>query len=148
MTIVLGIHNLVRWVVLITAVFALYRMVRGLMTKSAWEKPDRLAGMLFTSALDLQLLLGLMLYFIFSPVVKSFITNFSTAIQNPALRYWGFDHVGLMIAAVALGHIGSAAAKKDLPDSDKFKRSLLFFTLALICLLVGIPWSRPLLPAF
>jgi hypothetical protein len=147
MAIVLGIHNIVRWAVVLTALFAIFRMTRGLIAKTAWGKADRLAGLFFTIALDLQMLLGLMLYFIFSPAVKTFMSNFSTAIQNQALRYWGFDHIGLMLAAVVFAHVGSAASKKELPDQNKFKRGALFYLISIVLILLGMPWFRPLLPS-
>jgi hypothetical protein len=148
MNIVLGIHNIVRWFVLAAALFALFRMVRGLVTRPAWTNPDRLAGLFFTITLDIQLLLGLILYFVLSPLVKAFFADFGTAMQISSLRFWGVEHIAMMVAAAVFGHLGSAVAKKAIPDKEKFTRSLLFFALAILLVIGGIPWFRPLLPKF
>lgn len=148
MQIVLGIHNALRWLVLVAAIYALIRMVRGLVAKSAWADADRNAGLVFSILIDTQLLLGLILYFIFSPLIKTFLADFGTAMQDSTLRFWGIEHIALMLAAAVFVHLGSAVAKKDIPDQEKYKRSMIFFVLVVLMLLVGIPWSRPLLPSF
>ena len=91
MSIILGIHNLLRWVIVFAAVFTLYRMFRGLSKKNTWTSLDSKAGLIFTIALDIQLLLGLILYFILSPMVKSFFANISAAMSESTLRYWGVE---------------------------------------------------------
>ena len=148
MGIILGIHNILRWVVMLAALFTLYRMTRGLLAKPDWDKTDRLAGLTFTIVLDLQLLLGLILYFILSPIVKVFFADFNTGLQDSMLRYWGIEHIGLMAAVVIFGHLGGAVARKNIPDQEKYRKSAIFFAIAIGLLLAGIPWFRPLLPNF
>jgi hypothetical protein len=148
MQIVLGIHNVLRWLILVAAVYALFRMVRGLITKPEWVDADRKAGLVFSILIDTQLLLGLILYLIFSPLIKTFFANFGTAMQDSMLRFWGIEHIALMLAAAVFVHLGSAVAKKEISDQEKFKRSTIFFVLVVLMLLMGIPWFRPLLPSF
>lgn len=148
MRFVLGIHNILRWLILLTAAYTIFRMIRGLITKRKWNDVDRKAGLIFSILLDTQLLIGLILYFVFSPLVKTFFSNFSTAWRDSSLRFWGLEHIGLMLAAVVFAHIGSAAAKKDISDQEKFERGTIFFGLVILMLAVGIPWFRPLLPSF
>jgi uncharacterized protein YacL len=148
MSVVLGTHNLLRWAILIAAAFALYRMVRGLIKKSTWGATDSKSGLIFTIALDLQLLLGLILYFILSPMVKTFFANINAALQESSLRYWGLEHILMMFLAVVFGHLGSILAKKQVLDQKKYRMGALFFSIALLFLLAGIPWFRPLLPSF
>lgn len=148
MQILLGIHNILRWLILGAAVFTLFRMVRGLVGKLAWSDVDRRASLVFTIFIDIQLLLGLILYFIYSPLVKAFFANLGAALQNETLRYWGIEHLGLMAAAVVFAHLGSAVGKRDIPDAERFKRSAILFSLAFLFLILGIPWMRPLLPVF
>ena len=63
----LTLHNLTRWLVIVFAVLVLVRAFRGWLKGLTWEKSDDRAGILYTSFLDTQFLLGLMLYFLFSP---------------------------------------------------------------------------------
>ncbi|MBN2043981.1 MAG: hypothetical protein JW757_03075 [Anaerolineales bacterium] len=147
--ILLGIHNLLRWAIVISAVFTLYRLYRGWLQKKPWENIDQKAIMVFTIFLDTQLLIGLLLYFIFSDLVKAAFSNMAAAMGNQVLRFFTIEHTLLMIVAIVLSHIAGAVGKKDLPENTKFKRSAALITLALIFLLAGIPWtSRPLLPSF
>jgi uncharacterized membrane protein YozB (DUF420 family) len=146
-SLLLFLHNLLRWAVLILALWALYRAYRGWLRQAAWEAADRKAGLFFTITLDTQLLLGLILYVV-SPLTSSAFNDFGQAMQNPELRFFLVEHAPLMIAAVALAHIGSAAAKRDLPDLEKHRRAALWFSLALLAILIAIPWARPLLRLF
>lgn len=148
MNIILGIHNLLRWVIVISATIVLFRMARGLIKKTTWGSLDGRFGLVLTIALDLQLLLGLILYFLLSPVVKAFFANISEAMKETTLRYWGVEHILMMLLAVVFGHMGSALAKKQVLDQKKFQFGVIFHGLAVLFLLGGIPWFRPLLPVF
>lgn len=145
---ILALHNIFRWVVVITALYALLRSFSGFLGNNPWTNADRKAGMFFSMSMDVQFLVGLVLYFIFSPLSKQFLANVGDAMSNSELRFFGMEHVLLMLVAVVLAHIGNAAGKKDIPDKGKFKRTALFVTLAVIVLVLGIPWGRPLLPGF
>lgn len=143
-TVVLTLHNLVRWVVVILAILALVRAYRGWLGRRAWTDQDRKAGVFFASALDTQVLLGLILYFV-SPLIRSVLQDFGAAMGNAGLRFFGLEHVFYMLVAVVLVHIGSARAKKAPTDADKHRLAATFYTLAVLIILIGIPWSRPLL---
>jgi hypothetical protein len=54
----------------------------------------------------------------------------------------------MMFLAVVFVHFGSATTKKDIPDDSKFKRMAILFGLALLALILGMPWDRPLIPDF
>jgi len=49
---------------------------------------------------------------------------------------------------VIFAHLGSALPKKVEDSQSKYKRAALWFGLALLLILAGIPWGRPLLPSF
>ncbi len=123
-------HNLLRWIVLLFALYALWRAYSGWLGKKAWEKADRMAGMMFTSGMDVQLLLGIILIF---------LRGFSVI----EMRFY-MEHIGTMILAVVFGHVGSVLAKRADQDVDKHRRAAIWFTLTLLVILVSIPWTRPL----
>jgi len=143
---VLWFHNVMRWIVVLLAVFALLRSYMGWVGKKTWGKPDRLAGMMFSMGIDIQLLLGLLLYFILSPITTGAFKDLGAAMKISEIRFFTFEHIFFMILAVILAHLGSALSKKATVDVDKHKRAAIFFTLTILVILVGIPWSRPLLP--
>ena len=145
--VVLGIHNLTRWVIVVLIVYALFRMYRGYFSNSTWEPGDRKAGLFLTIAMDIQFLFGLVLYVI-SPLTKQFLQYFGGAMSIKEIRFFGLEHVLYMVVAITLAHIGGAAGKKAIDDKAKFKRGAVFFTLATLAILLGMPWFRPMLPSF
>jgi hypothetical protein len=150
---VLSLHNVTRWFVLIFGLIAVGRAFWGLAGKKDWQKADTMAGQMFGGMIDLQVLLGLVLYIFFSPFTKILINNFGTAMQNGATRFFGLEHILMMIIALVLAHIGSVAVKKAASGSFKFKRAAIWYTITLLIILAMIPWpfmsyGRPLLRLF
>jgi hypothetical protein len=144
--IILALHNIVRWVVLITAILALVRAYRGWLQSREWSARDRQTGVFFTSALDTQLLLGLILFFI-SPWTRALLTgNFTGMMSDPTMRFFSIEHVPFMIVAVVLAHIGSARARRATDSAAKFRQTAIFFSLSVLVIILIIPWWRPLFP--
>jgi hypothetical protein len=132
--VLLFIHSLLRWFVLAAGLYAVAR---------AFGRDGR-AGRWFPILLDIQVLLGLILYWL-SPITSSAFANMRGAMQNSVTRFWVVEHVVSMLVALALAHIGLARAKKG-------KRGVaILYLLALVMILIGIPWpplpyGRPLIP--
>ncbi len=140
--VVLVLHNWVRWVVLLFAVLALGRAYWGWLGKRAYAGVDRRLGMAFTSALDFQVLLGLLLYFFLSPLgIRAF---FNSGLQQSGGLYFALFHELLMVAGVGLAHMGSMLPRRVQDAAQKHPRAALFFTLSVVVILIAIPWSRPL----
>jgi hypothetical protein len=142
------IHSWLRWIVLLTGLVAFFRAATGASGRSSWRPVDDRAGFWFVTALDLQVLIGLLLYFFLSPVTREAMHDFGGAMKNAGLRFWGIEHVFGMLLGVAFAHIGRVRARKT--DSlRRHKVTAVFFGLALAVLLVSIPWpgtanGRPL----
>jgi hypothetical protein len=145
-TIVLALHNLLRWLVLALGIWALLRAYSGWARSVAWSPLDRRAGLLFTIAFDIQFLLGLLLYFALSGLTQAALADFSGAMASADLRFFALDHPLLMLAAVILAHVGSALSRRASQDRARHRRAAIFYTLSLVAVLLAIPWSRPLLP--
>ena len=145
-----AIHNIVRWVVLILGIIVVARSILGWLGKKEWTATDRKFGVFFTSAIDIQLLLGILLYFVFSNWALKAIMELGMAevMKQSEYRFFAIEHAFYMILAVVFAHLGSALPKKVDDSQMKFKRAALWFGLALLLLLAGIPWGRPLLPGF
>lgn len=138
-------HNWLRWVVLIAGILIVAFAWLGWLGKRSWGKRERVWGMIFNSAMDLQLLVGALLYFVFSPLTTSAFGNFAAAMQNAAQRFFVVEHGFVMLFAVVFAHLGSVLSKKAANDQGKFRRSVIWYTLALVLVLAMIPWDRPLL---
>jgi len=141
----LDLHNLIRWLVLLAAVYVLFRSISGLTSKKTWGKKDKIATAVFTAILDLQLLLGLSLYVI-SPNVQHSIQNMTEAMKDSEQRFFAVEHISFMILAVALAHLGAFLLKRTSTDAAKFRFGTIFFALTTILILYAIPWSRTLIP--
>lgn len=147
-TFLLNLHNIFRWVALIFIIYALFRTIKGLILNGSWNKADKKAGLFMIIGLDIQFLLGILLYIFYSPWVKLFFNNIGDAMKSPLLRFYGVEHIALMLLSIILGHIGYATSKKDIEDKLKFKRISIFYGLVLFVIILGVPWSRPLIPTF
>jgi hypothetical protein len=144
--IILAIHNIVRWVVVILAIFALVRAYVGWFGKRDWTEMDRRVGVFFSVSIDIQLLLGLLLYIFFSDITRSALRDFGAAMGNPGMRFFAIEHVFYMVLALVFAHLGSFLPKKATEAVSKHRRAAIWFTLAVLMILLGIPWSRPLFP--
>jgi NADH:ubiquinone oxidoreductase subunit 2 (subunit N) len=99
------------------------------------------------------MVLGIVLYCI-SPVVRYFLNYFKDAVHQREIRFFGMEHVIMMLLAVILITIGSMRAKRQPDDKQKFRAMAIFFTIALLVILSSIPWqfsplvSRPYFRSF
>lgn len=147
--IVLAIHNILRWVVLILAVVALIRAYLGWFGKRDYTETDRKFGVYFSVSLDIQVLLGLLLYIFLSPITRTAFQDFSSAMTIPDIRFFAVEHILMMIIAVILVHAGTVLSKRATSDISKHRRAAIWFSLAVLVVLYAVPWgSRPLLPGF
>lgn len=138
----LHLHDTLRWLLLLSLVTTLVKYLIGWLGNQPWKKTDNLMGIIFTSLMDLQLLVGLVLYFFLSPITKFAFSDFGAAMKDTELRFYAVEHFLMMLIAVVLVHIGRAKSKKAATDAGKFKIATLFYGLALVVMLVAIPWSR------
>lgn len=139
-TTILTLHSLLRWAVVFFGALAVLRALRGSTQRRDWTPADDRAGLLFTVALDVQLLLGLALYVWLSPVTKAALQDMGAAMSVPSLRFWAVEHATLMVLALVLAHAGRVSIRKAGPSAARHRRALIFFALSLIAALVGIPW--------
>lgn len=136
----LTVHSLIRWAIVIVGIVAVVRAVMGARGGRPWTQLDDRLGLIFTSAMDLNLLLGLLLYFLLSPLTKSALQDMGAAMGNSGLRFFAVEHALLMIIAVVVAHIGRSRAKKAATDAGKFKQTAIFFGIALVLVFLAIPW--------
>lgn len=141
-TTVLVLHSWIRWIALVAAVGTTLAALRG-KAAGANSLADRW-GMVAMMALDTQLLLGLLLYFVLSPNTKAILEHFGDAMKDPALRFWAVEHTVSMFAAIALAHVGRVLARKSTSPATKRTRLLICFGMATLLIILGMPWpGRP-----
>jgi len=136
--IVLYIHSLIRWAVVAAGLHAAARAWRGRLGEHAWLKADTRAGRILVSVMDLQLLVGLVLYFVYSPVVAGAMVRPDMVAGSRGMRFWVFEHPLAAIVAIVIAHIGFLKARKGGPLAHR--DAALFYTLALAIVLAAMPW--------
>ena len=138
-------HNLLRWLVLVAILTALFFAFHGWLAKKNWTTKDNLSGLLLTLFVDLQLVIGLILYFFVSPFTKAAFADFGAAMKNSVLRFYAVEHILIMIIALVLVHIGRVKSKKATLSINKHKAAAIWYGIAFILIIAGIPWDRALL---
>ncbi len=136
----LMIHSLFRWLVLLVLALRLGRGVQGLATKARWDKIDRILGVATIVCLDLQLVMGLGMYGL-SPKVSAGLSDMGAAMGKPELRFWVVEHPTAMILAIIAAHAGHALSKRTNPAPRRHQLTTAGYGLALLFVLVGIPWA-------
>jgi hypothetical protein len=150
----LSLHNIFRWLVLVFGVLALVRAYAGWLGKKSWLPADNRVGLIFTIVLDIQFLLGLILYVFPGTFTMLAFSDPSSAMQNPVVRFFAVEHFSIMLIAIILAHVGRSASRRAVQALSKHRRAALWFTAAIILILAAIPWpfmentGRPLLRFF
>lgn len=142
-----GIHNVLRWVLLLAAAAAIGGTWHGVVTNREWTKGDRIRSVCYVAAMHLQILLGLILY-VQSPMVERAFADPGWAMGERTFRFFFVEHITLMILAAVVVQVGSIMAKRADEDAAKHKRAAILFTIGAVLIVAGIPWWRPLIPAF
>lgn len=138
--ITLTLHTYLRWGILLLLILTAARAIVGALGGKPYSPTDQRFGLLTMIALDLQLLLGLALYFLLSPTTKMALSNFGAAMASRTTRFWAVEHVSLALLAVFLVHFGRVLARKATSDRKRHRRIAVTFFLALACTLAAIPW--------
>lgn len=131
---VLLLHSWVRWVALLLGAVTTFAALA-----KAESAADRF-GLVFMIVLDVQLLMGLALYFALSPITAAALKDFGAAMRDPALRFWAVEHAATMLLAVILVHVGRVLARKAGTPSSRRTRQIVFFGLATVAMIARTPW--------
>ena len=144
----LTLHNLWRWVVLVMAILAAVTSLIGWFGKRQWSDRERRIGSFTAMTVDIQFLLGLLLYVFGEYGIKAWMRGFAFMRANPPYLFFGLEHLFYMLVAVVLAHLGSMLPRRAEDSTKKFMRAAIPFTLMLLLIIIGIPWWRPLLRIF
>ncbi len=148
----LHLHNVGRWVVIILLVLAIINAVRGLTSKRTYGKGDGKVALFLMIAAHIMLLVGLYQWIV-GPWGLQNIQNLGMAgvMKDDVYRFWAVEHITGMLLAIILVTIGKGVGRKQVSDVIKHRRSFWLFLVALVIILVTVPWpfrevGRPLFP--
>src|SRR4051812_36775255 len=147
-TTILTLHSWLRWVALVAGVAATIAAVRDNTAPPAAGRAEKW-GLILMVTLDVQLLLGLVMYLAVSPTMESIRANFGAAMKDPAARFWAVEHITMMLGAVIITHVGRVLARKSADADSKKMKLFICFGIATVLMLLAIPWpglraGRPL----
>lgn len=139
-TILNNIHNIMRWVVLLFGLLTLISGLSGLGGKKDFTHGDKRTALYFLISVDIQLLLGLALYFF-----RGYYRNFSSGnmggiMREQVSRFWTIEHSVGMLVAIILVHVGYAGIKGKRPHVSKFRRLFWCTFIALLLMVAVAPW--------
>lgn len=137
--ILLDVHSVIRWLILVSVLWALGRSAVRLRSGQPYLAMDRRLGLISLIGMHTQLLLGLWLYMI-SPMVQAGLTHMGAAMKDSILRFWTVEHSTGMIIGIAFITLGYSTVKRAATDSQRFKLTLIWFGLGILAVLATIPW--------
>ena len=137
----LSLHNLLRWFVLASMLYAILSSVHGLLSRRPYTKQDNVMRIMANTFGHTQLLIGFALYFSLSPITSYFLENGASG--SAQISFFGIQHAVTMFLAVVAMTVGGALAKRAKTDRSKFRYVLTWFLIALTMIIFAMPWFRP-----
>lgn len=137
------LHSYWAYLVLFMVLIATINALAGFFGNKEYQPKDFRISLFALIVTHLQLLIGLILYFISPLGFKSIANNgMGTVMKDSLLRLYAVEHITVMILAVVFITIGYSKHKKKLVSKPKFKVLAIFYTLALLLMLSRIPWQQ------
>ncbi|HYC39163.1 MAG TPA: hypothetical protein VEB63_01645 [Chitinophagaceae bacterium] len=135
----LHLHSTLRWILLILLLLAIFKSVAD--RRGPFELSHRRIGLWLMIVADITLLIGIYQWITGPWGLKNIQnTGMSEVMANDYSRFYAVEHTLGMLIAIALIHVGRAIGKKDLPGPARHRRTILMYTLALLIILISIPW--------
>lgn len=129
-------HSGWAYLALLLLVFAVINSFIGMSSKKEFTAKDRKIALFALIGTHIQLLVGLILYFV-SPLGSAVFGQ----MKDTALRLTSLEHPLTNIIAITLITIGWSKHKKATTAEAKFKSIAIFFGFGLVLILSRIPWS-------
>jgi hypothetical protein len=128
---VLFLHSWVRWAVLGVCVVSCALSFRA----GSWDRRDERLSVALVGLADLQLLLGLVLWLVASPLTHLAFSE-RMLFKGAPFTFFALFHPVMMICALFFLHVQRARQKKQ-PSLRRWRDTLLLF----VCLVaLAVPW--------
>lgn len=142
MEVIKNLHSYMAYVVLAVLIFAVFNALMGWLGKKDFTMHKDLRISLFALILShIQLLIGLVLFFVSSSGLKAIQTLGMGGLNAPA-RLLAVEHPFTNIIALALITIGWSRHKRFMESDKKFRTISIFYGLGLVLILSRIPWAQ------
>ncbi|MEY3152952.1 MAG: hypothetical protein RLZZ333_1549 [Bacteroidota bacterium] len=148
----LHLHNLLRWIILVLLVVSVLKSYNGWKSNKTFMAGDKKIWLFTMISAHITLLLGLYQWTLGRFGLFTYVKPEGVSMmKDPTLRFYQMEHPVMMIIAIVLITLAYGNAKKAVPDDQKFKKAFQLFSVALIVILLAVPWpfreiGRPLFP--
>ncbi len=132
------IHSSFRYLVLLFILLALFDALIGLSSGKTYKKSSKLFALGGLILSHIQLLVGLLLYFLGAKGFALFSQE--GMMKDATMRFFAVEHISMMIIAVALVTVGYSRSKKQEDSTKKFRTIAIFYGIAIAIIFVMIPW--------
>jgi hypothetical protein len=129
-------HSGWAYLALLLLLIAVFNAVLGIISKKEFTAKDRKIALFGLIGTHIQLVVGLLLYFV-SPLGLDSLGQ----MKDAALRLTSLEHPLTNIIAIVLITIGWSKHKKAENSLAKFKSITIFYGLGLVLILSRIPWK-------
>lgn len=149
----LHLHNLLRWVILILLLVSIAKAYSGWQGRKVLSPGDKKLWLFTMISAHITLLIGLyQVSFGRYGFITTHLPEGTDVMKDKFYRFFWIEHPVGMLIAIVLITLGRGMAKKAVADEIKYRKAFYFFLLALIVILVTVPWpfreivGRPLMP--
>lgn len=140
---IIFLHSTIRWIILFSFGIAFIKSILSFITRDRITASIVIGNKLSMILMDVQLLIGLSLYFFISSTTKAAFSDWKIAMQTKELRFFAVEHITLMLIATICFHAVNIILKKEYPQHKKVKLVTGIYVFIFALFLAGIPWFRP-----
>ena len=135
----IALHSALRWVVLAAGVLAVVRFTAGWFRGSAWSRLDDRLTLAFAVSMDVQWVVGLVLYLGMSVLGGTALASEGLGIvRSPELRFWAIIHPLLATVALGLAHAARIRLRSVTAATARHRVAALSFGGAVALLLAAV----------
>jgi uncharacterized membrane protein len=148
----LHLHNLLRWVIIILLLLSIFKAFSGWQQKKVFSAGDKRVWLFTLISGHITLLVGLYQWLWGRYCLLKGLPEGVSVMKDKFYRFFLVEHPVFMILAIVMITLGYGMAKKPVADIVKFRRAFWFFIIAMLMILVAVPWpfrdiiNRPWFP--
>lgn len=113
---------------LVTTIWAIVGWIKNLSCPASFLR----LSWVFIHFLYIQLITGVILYFFLKPESSSSVLTMEEALQQNSQRFWGIEHVSLMLFALILAQVGRLIIKQISSDRKKYRAATFYYGISLL----------------
>lgn len=134
------LHSYNRWLVFASLIAIIGWSIHQKNKNISFENRIPILQKTVLISLDFQITFGLILYY-YSPIPSYFWKNLPETMKEREIRFFGLEHLTVMLIAAIIIHLGILKSTKKITDKEKYKTLIVWMVIGLILIISSIPWS-------